>query len=510
MFTTGQKSANGSEEMRMRAGTWTDAELEELYDVKMLNPENALKMIHLLQMMKAIRHCNKAPTLDAAISVTVQNTCKIMGCDRATLFIVDEIREELVIRQAVGVKDIRLPLDENSIAGAAYHSGAILNIPNAYEDPRFNSATDQATGYKTKSILCVPIRDANFQPVAVLQAVNKLSHTQELELDSLKASRNSPSLATRLLARHGHSSGSDHGFQHHDKPSSHHGEAPLDSDVIAFTKMDEVLMDHLSLQLGVILRNQMLREKNELAHKQVLSMLDIVRSLHSNMGINSLMFTITERIPSLVDADRCTLYVLDRKHHELWSLQGAMEVRVPSNKGLIGHTALTGEIINIEDAHKDPRFNTEYDIKTGFRTKSVLVMPITDRQIADVENREPEVIGVMQVINKLHGSRFIDEDEHLLSSFLDIVGGIVSTSQLFSASQVTTTTEFGAASDLTSGSPMSPVTKRHGSTGNIYAQQNSINEVEEGEEEEEEEEEEEDEPFAVSMDDSLPPLNPIR
>ena len=74
-----------------------------------------------------------------------------------------------------------------------------------------------------------------------------------------------------------------------------------------FTIEDEVLMDHLSLQLGVILRNQILREQSERSHSQVRSLVDIVCSLHSNMGVNSLMFTITERTPTLVDAGRFKL-----------------------------------------------------------------------------------------------------------------------------------------------------------------------------------------------------------
>ncbi|GBG33383.1 cGMP-specific 3',5'-cyclic phosphodiesterase [Hondaea fermentalgiana] len=436
---------------RERAATWTDAELEELYDVNALRPENAMKMRHLLQVMKVIRRCNKASTLDAAIAVTVENTCKIMNCDRATLFIVDERREELVLRQAVGVKDIRLPLDESSIAGAVYLSGEKLNIPDAYDSPYFNKSTDQATGYKTTSILCTPIRDANFEPVAVLQAVNKLSDAPDGDSDSQAA-----------------------------EGSSNTGEQSP-----GFTKLDEVLMDHLSLQLGIILRNQMLREASEIRHRQVLSMVDIVRSLHSKMGINSLIFTVTERSPSLVDAERCTLYVVDRKHNELMSIQGAVEIRTTCDKGLAGYTATTGEIINIEDAHKDPRFNTEFDLKSGFKTKSVLVMPITDRQVA--EDREAEVIGVLQLINKVHGHRFTEEDEHLLSSFLDIVGGHMSSSQLFASSHQSTTTEFGAAQDIAgtgSVSPMPPLTRRHGSSGNVLYQPDSIDEIQEEDEDE--------------------------
>lgn len=436
--------AEGAELRRTRMGTWTDSELEDLYDINTMSETTAMKAKHLLQVMKATRHCVKAQSLDAAINVVVESTCKILGCDGATLFIVDAISNQLVIRRAVGLEDIRIPLDTSSIAGSVYHSGTKLNIANAYEDERFNRSTDDATGYTTRSILCCAVYDANYEPVAVLQAVNKLAKKKE-------------------QGDQGASSSDDQEKQEEVVLSSRESEVTP----IEFSKEDEVLMDHLSLQLGVILRQQMLRVESERSHAQVLSLLDIVRSLHSNMGLNSLMFTITERTPSLVDADRCTLFVVDRKHQELFSLQGAIEIRAPLTVGLVGHSASTGKVINIDDAHLDSRFNTEFDLKTGFRTKSVLVLPIFGTSpIGANASDKPEVIGVLQIINKLHGPRFTDEDEALLGSFLEIVGSLLSTSQLFNPASKPATSEFGAAQDILSFQP--PLAKRHGSSGNLF------------------------------------------
>lgn len=471
-------SAMSSMTRKMRASTWSDAELEELYDIKNLSAETALRTKHLLGVLKAIRHCNKAKKLEDAIKVIVTNTCEILGCDRATLFIVDPITEELVIRKAVGVEDVRLPLDANSIAGSVYHSGIKLNIPDAYLDERFNKQVDVQTGYKTKSILCAPILDADYEPVAVLQAVNKIESKLPAEKDQGGATRFFRRIAT--AARRASTTKKEDPQQQQQEQEEGDKSQFDESQCVPFTIEDEVLMDHLSLQLGVILRNQLLREENESAHGQVLSMLDIVKSLHSNMGVNSLMFTITERSPGLVDADRCTLYVVDRKHEELWSLQGAVEIRAPLNKGLVGYTASTGEVINIEDAHKDERFNTEFDLKTGFRTKSVLVMPICN---TPHDGSEPSVVGVLQVINKLHGHRFTEEDEAILGSFLGIVGNLLSSSSLFTSSEPKLT-EFGMAQDLLS-SAVSP--KCGGSTKQLHFP-DVIAEADGSEEEDDEEE----------------------
>ena len=357
-------------------GSITDEFLEAAYGLDELSGVQAQRVRNLLSLLKAIRECNKAHNLDEAIQVIIGATCKVLKCDRAALFMVDEIAQELVIRHAVGADDIRLPLTAG-IAGAVYQDGKLLNIPDAYADPRFNKETDKMTGYKTESILCMAIFDQD-RTVAVIQAINKKKEKS--------------------------------GFE-------------------PFTEEDEMLLEHMAMQVGVILANQVLSERTARTYAQVVSLLEIVKSLHSNMGINSLMFTITEKSPGLVDAERCTLYLVDKSRNELWSLQGAVEVRVPMDKGLVGAAATSGQIVNIKDAWEDPRFNKDYDKQTGYRTRSVLVMLIRDTPTDAAE--PPQLVGVLQLINKRSAPMFAEQDIQLLQSFVDIAGNILSTSQLF-------------------------------------------------------------------------------
>jgi len=162
-------------------------------------------------------------------------------------------------------------------------------------------------------------------------------------------------------------------------------------------------------------------------------MLDIVRSLFSDMGINSMLFTLTERTQLLVEADRCTMYIVDRLRKEMWSLHGAVQIRIPLEHGIAGECATSGEIINIPDAYLDPRFNQEVDKKSGYKTKTILCMPVFDSN--------NEVIGVLQLINKSHSELFSHNDEDLLNSFLSIIGPILATSQIFSQRNSTVTQE---------------------------------------------------------------------
>lgn len=81
----------------------------------------------------------------------------------------------------------------------------------------------------------------------------------------------------------------------------------------------------------------------------------------------------------------------------------AEEIRIPFGVGIAGHVAQNKEIVNIEDAYKDPRFSSEVDSRTGYKTWSILALPIS--------NNEGEVIGVAQVINKKTGDhRFTQGD----------------------------------------------------------------------------------------------------
>jgi len=403
--SAGNMSSEGSSTPLRKHSSYDDEALSRIYHLRSLSNDTRTRYEHLLALLRAIRHCNKMKSVDEAIAEVISSCCSILECQRATVFMVDDIQEQLVIRQGVGVKDIRIPWDKG-IAGTVYTQRRKLNIPDAYKDDRFNQETDKKTGFHTTSILCAPIYDADDHVVAVLQVINKV-----LKLP--------PGVENE-------------------------GGEELGDEITAFTMEDELLMDHLSLQLGVILRNAMLFEQSQRAHDQVMSLLDIVRSLHSDMGVNSLIFAITEKSPGLVDADRGTLYMVDHSRNELWSMQGAVEIRIPKHVGLAGACASSGKIVNVADAHQDPRFNVAFDKKSGYRTKSVLVMPIYDKP---KDGSERKVVGVLQVINKLHGGEFTNEDERLLGSFLDIAGSLLNTSQLF-AKATRRLSEFGAAADI--------------------------------------------------------------
>lgn len=113
--------------------------------------------------------------LDKLLSLILQKVTDLLEAERATLYLVEEHnRKELVARVIQGdeVRSIRLPIGEG-IAGTVAQSGRALLVPDAYKDPRFDPTWDKASGYKTRSILAVPLKNHLGNTMGVLQVLNK-------------------------------------------------------------------------------------------------------------------------------------------------------------------------------------------------------------------------------------------------------------------------------------------------------------------------------------------------
>jgi CheY-like chemotaxis protein len=109
-----------------------------------------------------------------------------------------------------------------------------------------------------------------------------------------------------------------------------------------------------------------------------------------------------------MEADRSSIFLLDEARHELWSRvalgMGEQVIRFPSDRGIAGHVATTGELLNVADPYADPRFNPAVDRQTGYRTRSILCGPL--------RARDGRIVGVIQVLNKRGDGPFVDDDEH--------------------------------------------------------------------------------------------------
>jgi len=114
--------------------------------------------------------------LDQALGAFANRIGRMLRADRCSLWLIDRENGELWSKVARDAGDkpvaLRIPMDKG-IAGSVATSGATLNIPDAYADPRFDATTDERTGYRTRNILCVPLLDSHGAVFGVAQLLNK-------------------------------------------------------------------------------------------------------------------------------------------------------------------------------------------------------------------------------------------------------------------------------------------------------------------------------------------------
>jgi len=132
-------------------------------------------------------------------------------------------------------------------------------------------------------------------------------------------------------------------------------------------------------------------------------------------AFDDLLEFLAREVVDEMSADRSSIFLLDRERDELWSRValglGSQVIRFPADRGIAGHVAATGTVLNVRDPYADPRFNQNIDRQTGYRTKSILCGPL--------RGGDGRTLGVLQVLNKRGGGPFVTRDvrrfERLLS-----------------------------------------------------------------------------------------------
>ena len=144
--------------------------------------------------------------------------------------------------------------------------------------------------------------------------------------------------------------------------------------------------------------------------KKLSVLLEISRSLNSITDFDELLHRIIVLAADTLDAERATLFIVDKKKKQLWSRTGIglekQEIRIPIDSGIAGEVALSGQEQIIDDPYNHPKFNKDVDIKTGFKTRNILCMPM--------KNISGEVLGVFQILNKKEG-QFTKADQLFLN-----------------------------------------------------------------------------------------------
>jgi GAF domain-containing protein len=354
--------------------------------------QDCYKLTQRLQASEALTEATRSvsqSSLDSneIIGRVMEAAKKLMNADRTTLWLIDHASNQLWTRipfQDGTFKELRIQIGEG-FAGKVAETEKPLNIPfDLYDNPHSGTAklTDQKTGYRTCSLLCLPVWSPDGALLGVTQLVNKRRQGEFPAYDPA------------------------------DWPK-----AP-DCFQASFDSNSQEYMQVFNVQVGVALYNaqQFAAMKYQAEnHPQtvVLQTLSMLNQVMDNQGFDDILDTtlrsITLKLGESLGADRSTIFLLDDERKELWSIVAEsgedapsgerLEIRISADQGIVGEVAHYQQAILIPyDFYDDPRSDTakEQDQRNGYRTYTMLAMPLmSDRG---------KLIGVIQLLNKLKGT----------------------------------------------------------------------------------------------------------
>jgi adenylate cyclase len=302
-----------------------------------------------------------------------QKTGELFDADRTTIFLLDDEQNEfwaIVGKDEQGCNvELRFSVTAG-IAGEAATLKTVVNIPyDFYDDPRSANVkkTDEKTGYRTYTMLAIPLIDETGNLRAVIQLINKLKR-DDRAIDIDIPPEPEPALSEKI-------------------------------DLAGFTSQDEQAFQELSPSILAVLET--LKPFYAATQKQraATALMNAVNALfQSSLDLDDTLKLVMDQAQKLMQADRSTLWLIDEDRNELWTkipIAGSLrEIRIP-RVGFAGMVAQSGEPLLIPfDLYDDPRAETskKVDQQSGYRTCSMLCMPVF--------NTDRKLIGVTQLVNK--------------------------------------------------------------------------------------------------------------
>ncbi|XP_073663053.1 dual 3',5'-cyclic-AMP and -GMP phosphodiesterase 11A [Tursiops truncatus] len=381
-----------------------------------------------LELVKDVSNDLDLTSLSYKILIFV---CLMVDADRCSLFLVEGAaagKKSLVSKffdVHAGTPLLPCSCTENSnevqvpwgkgIIGYVGEHGETVNIPDAYQDRRFNDEIDKLTGYKTKSLLCMPIRSSDGEIIGVAQAINKIPEGAPFTEDDEKAT-------------------GDVELQHREKVST---KAPTLRIIPQVTIETQVMQMYLPF-CGIAISNAQLFAASRKEYERSRALLEVVNDLFEEQtDLEKIVKKIMHRAQTLLKCERCSVLLLEDIESPVVKFTKSFELLSPKcsadaensfkesmekssysdwliNNSIAELVASTGLPVNISDAYQDPRFDAEAEQISGFHIRSVLCVPIW--------NSNHQIIGVAQVLNRLDGKPFDDADQRLFEAFVIFCG----------------------------------------------------------------------------------------
>ena len=319
--------------------------------------------------------------LNELLQLIMQRIQNLLGVEASSLLLKDDEKDELVIRIGVGeygaeVVGRRLKVGQG-IAGWVFEQGAPLMIPDVSKDARFYQGVDSDTGFTTKSVLCVPLTTRD-KVIGVIQLLNGPS----------------------------------------DRP---------------FTEDDVNLLSALAAHAATAIDQARLFQETETRADKLVALNELSSLITSTLDLNDLLQLIMQRIHNFLGVEASSLLLKDDEKDELVFRVGVSEYgaevvgrRLKVGQGIAGWVFEHGAPLMVPDVWKDRRFYQGVDYDTGFKTRSVLCVPLSTRD---------KVIGVIQALNSPSERPFTEDDVNLLSALAAHAGTAIENARLFEETQ---------------------------------------------------------------------------
>lgn len=327
--------------------------------------------------------------LNELLSLVVERISEVMEADRTTLYLLDDDSGELWSKVAQGetMQEIRLPVG-SGLAGTVAKTGKSLNVKDAYQDVRFDAEWDRRTGYRTRSTLCVPMKNQHGRTLGVVQVLNKKTDGSEPTYFSAKDEALLSALAAQAA----------------------------------------VGIENSKLFLSIVGKNiELLEAQKQLRRKiQELDVLfEIAQVSATAMELDELLQGVLARAMRAVDAEAASILIADEitgNLHFRAAVGGEAEqvktLHIEAGHGICGWVAKHNKPQVVNDADADERHNREVSDEVGYHPSNVLCVPLrwTDGDRLGM--------GALELLNKAGGGEAFNDVDLKLAT---VIAGHIST-----------------------------------------------------------------------------------
>ena len=377
--------------------------------------------------MNLLRDSSFNSKLEITLQAISLKIAQSLHAEQVTFFVVDRDREILWSKNARGTEgqliSIEIPMTAG-IAGYVATTGETVNIPDPYNDERFNPQIDRDTGFLTRNILCLPMLNENNEVFAVVQALNKSGNLPFDEADEASFFELAGFLGFTVQSSIEHTQ-QIYSSMHPQNSQPSQDEIRTKTGTLKRENMGMLRAKVMALSIDqfIGLLKQANLELQELTSSGLTS-----ENPEMKEKSEQLFQILSHKVSQAIEAESTHLFLVSHTTQTLYTddvvarTQGRFRmIEVPLNTGIPGGVARNGQPVIMNQLAQDQHFDTPYDQELNSNARNLLAVPVTDLATS-------EIVVVIQVLNKLNGREFRPEDVNNIKVFVDELGESFQTS----------------------------------------------------------------------------------